>query len=379
MVHKVETLTEAPKSSKFNFKISKKNQDLIEGGTKLVLQKGIARWALMAVLPFVVLAIISSQIRQTGSTQTIEIPKNFCELDARDKCTDGKCIRYDPKKFAKSPSMLTYFPGGRLGNMLTSYLTLLWLKLEFGYDTYYEKEAFQFLNKIFANINGTVNVLEDSLCDWQQFGFRKYEGNVELLGSDSWRTGQAIQIFIAKENFMRHEIQGGRKFYKKYKKQSLEALTFKPQFQSYADINLHNIAKKVGKKPDKITFVGIHNRRTDYLEFRRKRLQLDNLYEDYFQDAMEYFRDEYWDTTVVFVYVSDDMKWGRRNLKDEKNIFFLGCGNGQDIDCIAKDLALLGSCNHTITTHGTYGHWAAYFAGGEIYTEYGTIIPDASV
>ena len=39
---------------------------------------------------------------------------------------------------------------------------------------------------------------------------------------------------------------------------------------------------------------------------------------------MEYFREEYWDTTVVFVYVSDDMKWGRRNLKDSKNLFFLG-------------------------------------------------------
>ena len=53
----------------------------------------------------------------------------------------------------------------------------------------------------------------------------------------------------------------------------------------------------------------------------------------------------------------------------------LGCGSGNDLDCIAKDFALLGSCNHTITTHGTYGHWAAYFAGGEIYTEYGSIIP----
>ena len=66
----------------------------------------------------------------------------FILLDARDKCTDGKCIRYDPKKFAKSPSIMTYFPGGRLGNMLTTYLTLYWLKLEFGYDTYYEKEAY---------------------------------------------------------------------------------------------------------------------------------------------------------------------------------------------------------------------------------------------
>ncbi len=42
-----------------------------------------------------------------------------------------------------------------------------------------------------------------------------------------------------------------------------------------------------------MTFVGVHNRRTDYLEFRRKRLGLDNLYEDYFQDAMDYFRDEF--------------------------------------------------------------------------------------
>ena len=67
------------------------------------------------------------------------------------------------------------------------------------------------------------------------------------------------------------------------------------------------------------------------------------------------------------------------NFCSVSTISFSGCGNGQDIDCIAKDLALLGNCNHTITTHGTFGHWAAYFAGGEIYTEYGTIIPDASV
>ena len=133
------------------------------------------------------------------------------------------------------------------------------------------------------------------------------------------------------------------------------------------------------KNPKKITYVGIQNRRTDYLEFRRKRLGLDNLYEDYFEDSMEYFMEEY-GPDVAFIYVSDDMKWGRRKLKDvphAKRLFFLGCGDGQNIDCIGKDLALLGSCNHTITTHGTYGHWAAFLAGGEVYTEFGPIIPDA--
>ncbi len=34
---------------------------------------------------------------------------------------------------------------------------------------------------------------------------------------------------------------------------------------------------------DEITFVGVHNRRTDYLSFRKRRLGLDNLREDYFE------------------------------------------------------------------------------------------------
>ena len=92
------------------------------------------------------------------------------------------------------------------------------------------------------------------------------------------------------------------------------------------------------KKPEKITWVGIHNRRGDYLEFRRKRLGLDNLYEDYFEDAMEYFVDEY-GKDVVFIYVSDDMKWGRRKLSKSpfgKNLFFMGCGDGVGIDCIGN-------------------------------------------
>ncbi len=76
---------------------------------------------------------------------------------------------------------------------------------------------------------------------------------------------------------------------------------------------------------------------------------------------------------------ADDMKWGRRKLKDQKNLFFLGCGANVDVDCIGKDFALLANCNHTITSHGTYGHWASFLAGGEIYTEYGSIIPDAMV
>ena len=93
-----------------------------------------------------------------------------------------------------------------------------------------------------------------------------------------------------------------------------------------------NFTLQVGKDPAKVTFVGVHNRRGDYLEFRRRVLGLTNLYQDYFVDATDYFVEEYSEDPdkkdVVFVYVSDDMKWGRRNLKNINNMFFLGCGTG---------------------------------------------------
>jgi len=35
---------------------------------------------------------------------------------------------------------------------------------------------------------------------------------------------------------------------------------------------------------------------------------------DYIKDAMDYFKDEYSDKEVAFVYVSDDMNWSKNEL-----------------------------------------------------------------
>ena len=73
-----------------------------------------------------------------------------------------------------------------------------------------------------------------------------------------------------------------------------------------------SILFKLGKPSSKVTFVGVHDRRTDYLEFRKRTLMTEDLDEEYIPDAMEYFREEYGDSSeVVFVYTSDDMKWGQ--------------------------------------------------------------------
>ena len=42
------------------------------------------------------------------------------------------------------------------------------------------------------------------------------------------------------------------------------------------------------------------------------------------------------------------------------------------MDMIAFDLCVLGSCNHSIITYGTFGTWGALFAGGDVIAPTGT-------
>ena len=156
----------------------------------------------------------------------------------------ASCLSYDPQTFKDSTSMVTYFPGGRLGNTLTAYLNLLWLKLEHGLDTYFEKQSKELLEQYFEKAD-EHKVLEEDLCNWKGFPFQRYENNIELLGRPEWNTGKAIEVYISQHNFMRHEILGGRKYYKRYRKQSFGALVLKQQFRRHAELTLEQVAKKV--------------------------------------------------------------------------------------------------------------------------------------
>ena len=155
--------TKLENQAKFNIKLLKQKnaQQVLKegffGACKTILDRKAMRWFLLTILPFVVLTIISSQIRSTSSTETIYVPQNFCELDKREECVEGKCIRYDPRKFRNSPSVMTYFPGGRMGNMITAYLTLLWMKLEFNYDVYLEKQSYLVSNNCFFLLHNFLN------------------------------------------------------------------------------------------------------------------------------------------------------------------------------------------------------------------------------
>ena len=83
---------------------------------------------------------------------------------------------------------------------------------------------------------------------------------MDQIGDRELATGQAIQIYVDKKNFMKQELHGGRKYYTDYRKESLLLLTMHDKFVRHAEINLQNIAKKV-----KIYFMllfkyGLHRR-----------------------------------------------------------------------------------------------------------------------
>ena len=94
----------------------------------------------------------------------------------------------------------------------------------------------------------------------------------------------------------------------------------------------------------------------------------------YFSDGMDYFKEEFGDN-VIFLWVSDDMEWGKKKFKSRKDVFYSETGNKTTDEAIGYDLALLAQTDHNIITRGTFGMWAAILCGGEYYGPYGPIVP----
>ena len=69
-------------------------------------------------------------------------------------------------------------------------------------------------------------------------------------------------------------------------------LKFLPRIQTRVNLALKNVAKQMNKKPKDVTYIGVHNRRTDHLHFVQNKLKVDaeELGREFFEDGMEYFR-----------------------------------------------------------------------------------------
>ena len=122
------------------------------------------------------------------------------------------------------------------------------------------------------------------------------------------------------------------------------------------------------KTKKEIVFVGVHSRRTDHIFFEHRR-GYKPLKPVYFIEAMHLFREKFKKKSPVFVFVSDDMEWGKSKFQHRvKDLYFDAGGDPENQDMIGLDFALLANCNHTIESHGSFSYFAGAFAGGLVVT-----------
>lgn len=135
--------------------------------------------------------------------------------------------------------------------------------------------------------------------------------------------------------------------------------TFKPTLKHYAELILKGISNRFNLSEP--TYVGIHVRRTDYVNYLWQKLKVRPAPARYYLSAMNYFNRKY--QNVVFIVASDNIGWCKYHLINKK--YKIDFVSDAEAHGPGKDLAVLSACNHSIIDYGTYGSFAAILASGE--------------
>lgn len=243
--------------------------------------------------------------------------------------------------------VITVLSGGRLGNLMGEYATLLALAERDQLFPILQERTYKTLAKYFVHITvPSVDVLNCKM-NWASLNLGSYNSLTKKARTRTSKSGIFIKGYPTSVSLFhrhRHNI--------------LKEFQFKPDVAKSASDKLHDMTSNRTADP---ILIGVHVRRTDYSEFLRDRFNAQLVGPLYFDRAMNYFRNKF-PKRALFVVVSDDMQWCRHNLQSDDIVY---AGNSETSNP-AIDLALLASCNHSIITYGNFGFWGAYLAGGEV-------------
>lgn len=239
---------------------------------------------------------------------------------------------------------MTVDPNGRLGNLMGEYATLYALAKMNGRPAFLPPGMAKTLRAYFR-----ISMPSMAASDFEQLDY--LWTNVEVR---RWMEPSYAHL---SEMFIR--IMGppySWTFYEDLQAEIAREFAFHNSIQREVDEQL----RKIASSRSTVTLVGVHARRTDAIGW------IENYHgrvadKTYFAKAMDHFRRKYSD--AVFVVVSDDMAWCRRNIDTtHDDVHFAGEGN---VNSPIHDFALLANCNHSIISIGTYGYWTAFLARGD--------------
>ena len=105
--------------------------------------------------------------------------------------------------------------------------------------------------------------------------------------------------------------------------------------------------------------IGVHIRRGDYLVQAHVDMGYTVATEDYVKKAVRYFQDKF---NCIFVIATNDRTWAESVFSKLVNIEYVFTG----INSPYIDISIISSCDHVITTTGTFGWWIGYLSKGTI-------------
>ena len=135
---------------------------------------------------------------------------------------------------------IIFFLGG-VGRRITSFITLLWLNLEYRFNVFIPKSTKETLSEMFVGQIESMRTLEDSLCDYKEFGFQTQQIPLDKIDTEDYKKGKALALKINLFN----PGKGWWELFQKYEKQTKEALKWKPEVKDYVESTIAEIARKV--------------------------------------------------------------------------------------------------------------------------------------
>ena len=235
------------------------------------------------------------------------------------------CVQIIMASFVKSQHLnnfILYSFSGRLGNQMSSFATMYSFAKKHGFRYFVTPEQADQLSYYFEPEQLSLNVIDQSLPDYylSVFGLTLSR----LYWESPWDKLDNVDNNFDYSRMEDTELHNGRAInigdYPNQVRDIVPHLPdirskfrFRARFRERAEDLLQAELMKRNMAGAEITWVGVHNRRTDYQHHLGALYGLNLLEADYFKRAMNIFTQDY--SQVIFIVVTDDMEWAEKNLQ----------------------------------------------------------------
>ncbi len=250
--------------------------------------------------------------------------------------------------------MITYLNlgnGGRLGNQMFQYATLLSVATKNGYEY---GIPFENENNLYSHLDlNTKQLIYNSMDLLKAFNLscNNVKDKTTFINKFNEKEGWKFDksIFNIQDNT---NIEGY--FQSELYFKDIEHI-IKKEFQ-FKDYILNTCTEKRDKWNDGRDLVAIHIRRGDYLGYP---LIMAISGTDYYERALKNFTDK----DYKYIIFSDDLKWSK-NCFGEENEDLIYCENEGPIAHI-YDLCQMSLCDHFIIAPSSFSWWAAWLSSNK--------------